>query len=200
MLSSSNTFITVYSSKVSCSRTNWRLIWCIPWQSSYMADWCIFSLQRKSKDVWDWKVQDQTQTSSPREPTEKSESELCLWLQYRAGVYLQKRRQLPSTVTGKLPLDQPSQAVYSSPWRMSEAPKPTFFQSVPWLHFTSRVIMCDGAVCDPEIIHGVEMLLWCGVKPRDSKPLLFGRAVLDAMDTWQGWPVSFPHGTSITLP
>lgn len=51
VLSSSKTFIMEYSSKVSWSRTNWRLICRIPWHSSYMADWCIFSLQRKSSHI-----------------------------------------------------------------------------------------------------------------------------------------------------
>lgn len=39
----------VYSSKLSCKRTNCRLIWCIPWHSSNIADWRIRSLERGKK-------------------------------------------------------------------------------------------------------------------------------------------------------
>ena len=60
------------------------------------------------------------------------------------------------------------------------------------LYIKSDNVWC--AVCDPEIVHGVEKLLWRGVKPRDSKHLLCGRPVLDPMDTWQRWPVLLPQG------
>lgn len=51
VLNSSKTFIIVYSSKLSCKRTNCRLIWCIPWHSSNMADWRIRSLQREGNKI-----------------------------------------------------------------------------------------------------------------------------------------------------
>lgn len=45
VLKSSSTFMMVYSSKLSCRRTNCRLIWCMPWHSSNIADWRIRSLR-----------------------------------------------------------------------------------------------------------------------------------------------------------
>lgn len=41
----------VYSSKLSCKRTNCRLIWCIPWHSSNIADWRIRSLEWEKKKI-----------------------------------------------------------------------------------------------------------------------------------------------------
>lgn len=51
VLKSSSTFMMVYSSKLSCRRTNCRLIWCMPWHSSNIADWRIRSLQRQGNNI-----------------------------------------------------------------------------------------------------------------------------------------------------
>lgn len=79
VLSSSKTFIMEYSSKVSWSRTNWRLICRIPWHSSYMADWCIFSLQRKSSHIHLRRWVTVTSSLAAR-------SQFPLWLQHEADV------------------------------------------------------------------------------------------------------------------
>lgn len=65
VLKSSSTFMMVYSSKLSCRRTNCRLIWCMPWHSSNIADWRIRSLQRQGTTSMGWIRESTTCRGSP---------------------------------------------------------------------------------------------------------------------------------------